>query len=216
MNRSKFAVLVGALCAVVFAFSMVSTAMAAEDFKRWSVGTQIMFLDPDLSSSDVDDLGYGKLGSEDAMTGGLTVEYFFTPNISAELVAAIAHLDLDLGGEEVANGETWVLPPSLYVKYHPMPDAMISPYVGAGINWMYFWDESLYANALSTDADLSIDSCFGWNVKIGADIKITDSVYANVDIMYLDNETEIDTAVGRNLDVDVEVLSYNVGLKYRF
>jgi outer membrane protein len=216
VNRSKLAVLVGALCAVVFAFSMVSTAMAAEDFQRWSLSTQIMYLDVDLSSSDVDALGYGKLGAEDAMTGGLVVEYFFTPNISAELVAAVAHLDLDLGGEEVANGEAWVLPPSLYVKYHPMPQWKISPYVGVGVNWMFFWDEGLYVNALDTDADLSIDASFGWNAKIGADIKITENLYANVDIMYLDNETEIDTAVARNADVDVEVLSYNVGLKYRF
>lgn len=215
MNRSKFAVLVGALCAVVFAFSMVSTAMAAEDFKRWSVGTQIMYLDPDLSSSDVDGLGLGKIGAEDTMTGGLTVEYFFTPNISAELVAAIAHLDLDIGDTAV-DGDAWVLPPSLYVKYHPMPEAMISPYVGVGVNWMFFWDESLNRNSDGLDLDLSIDNAFGWNAKIGADIKITENVYANVDIMYLDTEVEIDTLVARNADVDVEVLSYNVGLKYRF
>jgi outer membrane protein len=212
VNRSKFAVLVGALCAVVFAFSMVSTAMAAEDFKRWSVGTQIMYLDPNLDSSDVDGLGLGKLGAEDAMTGGLTVEYFFTPNISAELVAAIAHLDLNIG--DTVDGDAWVLPPSLYVKYHPMPEAMISPYIGAGVNWMYFWDEKLSLGA--TDLDLSIDHAFGWNAKIGADIKITENVYANIDIMYLDTETEIDTAVARNADVDIEVWSYNVGLKYRF
>ncbi len=212
MNRSKFAVLVGALCAVVFAFSMVSTAMAAEDFKRWSVGTQIMFLDPNLDSSDVDGLGLGKLGAEDAMTGGLVVEYFFTPNISAELVAAIAHLDLNVG--DSVDGDAWVLPPSLYVKYHPMPEAKISPYIGAGINWMYFWDEKLSLGA--ADLDLSIDNAIGWNAKIGADIKITENVYANIDIMYLDTETEIDTAVARNADVDIEVWSYNVGLKYRF
>lgn len=215
MNRSKLAVLVGALCAVVFAFSMVSTAMAAEDFKRWSLSTQIMYLDPDLSSSDVDGLGLGKIGAEDTMTGGLVVEYFFTPNISAELVAAIAHLDLDIGDTAV-DGDVWVLPPSLYVKYHPMPNAMISPYVGAGVNWMFFWDESLNRNSDGLDLDLSMDNSFGWNAKIGADIKITENVYANIDIMYLDTEVEIDTLVARNADVDVEVWSYNVGLKYRF
>jgi outer membrane protein len=194
---------------------MVSTAMAAEDFKRWSVSTQIMYLDPDLSSSDVDGLGLGKIGAEDTMTGGLVVEYFFTPNISAELVAAIAHLDLDIGDTAV-DGDAWVLPPSLYVKYHPMPNAMISPYVGAGVNWMFFWDESLNRNSDGLDLDLSMDNSFGWNAKIGADIKITENVYANIDIMYLDTEVEIDTLVARNADVDVEVWSYNVGLKYRF
>jgi len=205
VSRSKLAVLVGALCAVVFAFSMVSTAMAADDFQRWSVSTQIMYLDVDLDAEVLD------VSAEDAMTGGLVVEYFFTPSISAELVAAVAHLDLEVQGGSI-NGNTWVLPPSLYAKYHFMPEAKISPYVGVGVNWMYFWDTN-------TDAtSLHIDNNFGWNAKIGADIKLFDNVYANVDIMYLNNETEYDTGIAgvRNLDLDIDVWSYNVGLKYRF
>jgi outer membrane protein len=81
---------------------------------------------------------------------------------------------------------------------------------------MFFWDESLNRNSDGLDLDLSMDNSFGWNAKIGADIKITENVYANIDIMYLDTEVEIDTLVARNADVDVEVWSYNVGLKYRF
>lgn len=210
MNRSKLVVLIGALCAVVFAFSMVSTAMAAEDFKRWSVGTQIMYLDTNLDSEGI----ASTLEAEDTMTGGLMVEYFFTPNLSAELVAAIAHADLEVL-DGVIDGSTWILPPSLYVKYHPMPQWKISPYVGAGVNWMYFWDETL--NLGAADLDLDIDNSFGWNAKVGADIKITENLYANVDIMYLNNDTELDiSGVERNADLDIEVWSYNVGLKYRF
>jgi outer membrane protein len=205
VNR-KQVLLVGALCAVVFALSMVSTAMAADDFKRWSVSTQIMYLNPDLDAEGAAE----NLSAEDTMTGGLVVEYFFTPNISTELVAAVAHVDLEIKG--LTDGETWILPPSLYLKYHPMPQWKVSPYVGAGVNWMYFWDSNLDATSLH------IDNSFGWNAKVGADIKITENVYANVDFMYLDNETELDTGLAgvRNVDLDVKVWSYNVGLKYRF
>jgi outer membrane protein len=192
---------------------MVSTAMAAEDFKRWSVSTQIMYLDVDTDSVGADAAGLG-ISTEDAMTGGLVVEYFFTPSISAELVAAVAHLDMDVAGGAI-GGEAWVLPPSLYAKYHFMPESMISPYVGAGVNWMYFWDESL--NAGGSTIGLNVDQSFGWNAKVGADIKITENLYANVDVMYLSNETEIDiSGIARNVDLDVKVMSYNVGLKYRF
>jgi outer membrane protein len=210
VKRRELAVLVGALCAVVFAFSMVSTAMAADDFKHWSIGTQIMYLNTDLDSEGI----ASTLKAEDTMTGGLVVEYFFTPNLSAEVVAAVAHADLEVL-DGVLNGSTWILPPSVYVKYHPMPQWKVSPYVGAGVNWIYYWDESL--NVGGTNLDLNIDNGFGWNVKVGADIKITENVYANLDIMYLNNETELDIAdVARNADLDVEVWSYNVGLKYRF
>ena len=67
MNRNKLVVLVGALCAVVFAFSMVSTAMAAEDFKRWSIGTQIMYLDTDTDSIGADAANLD-VSAEDLMT----------------------------------------------------------------------------------------------------------------------------------------------------
>ncbi len=189
---------------------MVSTAMAAEDFKRWSVGTQIMYLDIDL-----DENLNGFVSAEDAMTGGLTVEYFFTPNFSAELVAAIAHVDIQIDDNKLSGGETWILPPSLYVKYYPMPQWKISPYVGLGVDWVFAWDEEI--NITGADYKAHIDSSFGWAAKIGADIKITENLYANFDIMYLNNDTEIDiNSVGRNVDLDIEVWSYNVGMKYRF
>ena len=201
---------VGIVLAAIMVVSVASVSFAAEDFKRWSVSTQIMYLNPDLDSEGI----ASTLLAEDAMTGGLVVEYFFTPYISTELVAAVAHLDLEVMGGAI-DGDTWILPPSLYVKYHPMPQWKISPYVGAGINWMYFWDETLNAGAAKVGLD--IDNSFGWNAKAGADIKLTENLYANVDVMYLDNETELDISdVARNLDVDVKVWSYNVGLKYRF
>ena len=148
------------------------------------------------------------------MTGGLTLEYFVTPNFSAELVAAIAHVDLQLNDNKMSGGEAWLLPPSLYVKYHPMPQWKISPYVGVGVDWVYAWDETV--NITGTDYALDIEDSFGWAAKAGADIKITENLYANIDIMYLNNETEASIGGGDDIDVDLKVWSYNIGMKYRF
>lgn len=211
MKRNKLVLFVGALCAAVFALSMVSTAMAAEDFKRWSFGLQMMYLDPDIDEE------LGLVSAEDVMTGGLAVEYFFTPYFSTELVAAVAHVDLVLeaSGSEIGSGKAWLLPPSLYAKYHPMPEWKISPYIGAGVCWIMPWDESI--SIAGNRTTLKIDSAFGWAAKIGADIKITENLYANVDIMHLNAEHEMDVAnVARNVDLDLKVWSYNVGMKYRF
>ena len=203
MNRSKSAVLVGALCAVVFAFSMVSTAMAAEDFKRWAFGVQGMYIAPD------DDVELDGVSIEDAFTAGINLEYFVTKNIGVELVAAVAKHDLELSGLGTV-GSLWILPPSLYAKYHFMTDSMISPYVGVGVNWVYAWDEQTILG------DTEIDDSFGWAAKVGADIKITDSVYANVDIMYLDVDTDGKIAGVGSFDVEVNPFVYSAGLKYRF
>ena len=206
MNRNKLVVLVGALCAVVFAFSMVSTAMAAEDFKRWGFGVHGLYIDPD-EDSDI-----AGLSVEPAITPGITLEYFVTKSIGVELVAAVAKHDIELNNDVV--GSLWILPPSLYAKYHFIPDSMISPYVGVGVNWVYAWDEKI------TLGDLDIDDSFGWAAKVGADIKIADNLFVNVDVMYLDVDTdlEVDLAGGGTLKSDLEINPwvYSAGLRYRF
>lgn len=185
----------------------VASVCAAEDFQRYSVGVQMMFLNPDLDENTL-----GVVSAGDEMTGGLTLEYFFTPNFSTELVAAVSNVDVKVAGATV--GSAWLLPPSLYVKYHPMPQWKISPYVGVGVDWVYAWDEELDV----LGADLDIEDSFGWAAKVGADIKITENLYANVDVMYLNNQTEynIDAAGISGADLDIKVWSYNIGMKYRF
>jgi outer membrane protein len=189
----------------------VASVCAAEDFQRYSVGLQMMYLNP-----DVDEV-LGAVSAEDTMTGGLTLEYFITPNFSAELVAAIAHVDLEVADNTIGDGEAWLLPPSLYIKYHPMPQWKISPYVGVGVDWVYAWDESIRATDGSL-VDLDIEDSFGWAAKVGADIKVTQNLYFNVDVMYLENETEmnIDALNVSGADLDLKVWSYNIGMKYRF
>lgn len=185
----------------------VASVCAAADFQRYSVGMQMMFLNP-----DTDELATGAVSASDEMTGGLTLEYFFTPNFSTELVAAVSHVDIKVGG--ATAGSAWLLPPSLYVKYHPMPQWKISPYVGVGVDWVYAWDEELSG----LGADLDIEDSIGWAAKVGADIKITENLFMNVDVMYLNNETEmnIDALNISGADLDLKVWSYNVGMKYRF
>ncbi len=201
--------IVGIVLAAMMVVSVASVSCAAEDFQRWGVGLQTMYLNPDADSIDVP-----ILSAEDAMTGGLTVEYFFTPNFSTELVAAIAHVDLELADNVVGSGETWLLPPSLYVKYHPMPQWKVSPYVGVGFDWVYAWDENL--NVLGVPVELEIDDSFGWAAKVGADVKITDNLFVNLDVMYLNNETEMKVGGGPDIDLDLKIWSYNIGMRYRF
>ena len=198
------------LLAALLVLATASVSLAAgQNFKRWSVGTQIMFLMPDVDENLV-----GTVSAENTITGGLTVEYFITPNFSTELVAAVAHADLSATvGADRASGNAWLLPPSLYVKYHPMPQWKISPYVGAGFCWILPWDETLYVN--NQPVDLKIDDAFGWAAKAGADIHITGNLYANVDAMYLNAEHDAKLNGGK-FDLDLKVWSFNVGMKYRF
>ena len=201
--------IVGIVLAAMMVVSVASVGCAAEDFKRFGAGLQMMYLNPDVDSSD---FPATLISAEDTMTAGLTLEYFFTPNFSTELVAAIAHVDLELADGALGSADAWLLPPSLYLKYHPMPQWKVSPYVGIGVDWIYAWDEELNGTT-----SIDIDDSFGWAAKVGADVKITDNLFVNLDVMYLDNETDLSIeGVPGDFDLDLKIWSYNVGMRYRF
>ena len=123
----------------------------------------------------------------------LDFEYFITKNFSTELVLALSKHDI-MGNNGGTNlGSVWLLPPSLFVKYHPIPDYIVSPYVGFGMNVVFPFDEKLAA-----DPNFKIHSSVGWAAKVGADVRITDSVYWNIDAMYYDCQPDMFVAGGEH------------------
>lgn len=196
----------GVLLVASLVLLMASIGFAAEDFNRWGVGMHALYINPDADTTDA----LGHIDVEPNVTAGITIEYFFTPNISTELVAAVSKHDIEIDND--VYGSLWLLPPSLYVKYHPVPQWKISPYVGVGVNWVYAWDEKL-----DVGTTLEVEDSFGWAAKVGADIRVTDNLFLNVDIMYLNVETELNLkGVVKGVDLDVDPWVYSLGAKYRF
>jgi outer membrane protein len=199
--------LVGALCAMAIALSMVSTALAAEDFKRWSMGIHALYINPDTDTTGA----LGNIDVEANLAPGITLEYFFTPYISTELVAAISKHDVEIDND--VYGSLWLLPPSLYLKYHPMPQAKISPFIGAGVNYVFAWDEKLDVNST-----FEVEDSFGWAAKAGADIRLNENLFLTAEAMYYQIETEFslrDLGVNDE-DIDLDSWIFSLGAKYRF
>lgn len=150
-----------------------------------------------------------RLAVDDAVTPELDFEYFITKNFSTELVLALSKHDImaDNGGVNV--GSLWLLPPSLYVKYHPLPNAKISPYVGFGMNVVMPFDEKL------DGANFKVNSTVGWAAKIGADVKITEHVYWNVDAMYYDCRPDMNIeGTTYKLDLNPFILGTGIGVRF--
>ncbi len=93
----------------------------------------------------------------------------FTDNISLEILAAtpFSHtVSTNLGGlGDIADVKH--LPPTLMVQYYfGEANSEIRPYVGAGINYTFFFDEKF--NGTGKDAqlrDLSLDDSWGLGSK---------------------------------------------------
>lgn len=108
--------------------------------------------------------------------------YMATKNIGLELIAATSVHKVGLGGTTV--GRSWVLPPTLTLQYHLMPDAKVRPYVGAGINYTIFYSEK--ARGPLAGNDLAIKDSVGFALQAGVDVDINKKFFLNLDVKYID------------------------------
>jgi len=85
----------------------------------------------------------------------LDISYFFTENIAAELILATTNHDVeavDTALGDVDLGDVWLLPPTVTLQYHFSPRGSVRPYVGAGVNYTFFYEQD--PGAVGADVDL--------------------------------------------------------------
>lgn len=171
-------------------------------------------------SDPVDDVAV-KIDSGTSLT--LTGVYMINSNWALEVLAAwpFKHdINLVSGGVSVNLAETEHLPPTFSVQYHFMPDGQFQPYAGLGLNYTTFLDTELSQEAIAAGlVDIDLDDSFGVAAQIGADIMMNDRWLFNVDLRWiniesdatLDDGIEVETA---KVEIDPLVYSVNVGYKF--
>ena len=154
------------------------------------------------------------------------VTYMATDHIGFELIAATTkHTASGVSGTTGDVGKlasAWVLPPTLTLQYHPVANGPVRPYVGAGVNYTLFYSENasdgLVAAVGTTDVEL--DDSFGWALQAGVDIDLTERMFLNFDVKYIDIDTTATlrtTAAGTQaVDIDLDPLVVGVGVGTRF
>ncbi|MFZ8477429.1 OmpW/AlkL family protein, partial [Staphylococcus aureus] len=87
-----------------------------------------------------DEHGFVSNGDSVRINNSVTPEvdfsYFFTPNISAELIAAVTQHNVKTSSG-IDAGSAWLLPPTLTLQYHFTQLDFIKPYLGAGVNYTH-------------------------------------------------------------------------------
>lgn len=216
------------LAALVAAAFAPSFAMAeAGDFV---VRVRAVNINPDEDSGPFT----GPLAAD--TTGHLTVDsntipeidfsYYITKNIAAELILATgSRHDVDLAGSSAglnaALGSVNVLPPTLTVQWHFLPDQTFDPYVGAGVNYTRFMDSSLTHPAGPFPIKVDKNS-FGFALQAGIDINLKDGWLINADVkkLWIDTDVKIDMGGGAgfqkidSLDIDPWVFGLGFGKKF--
>ncbi len=182
------------------------------------------------STSGVKTSGLGNLGGKATLNNdtqlGLNFAYMVTDNIGIELLAAspFKH-DVHIKNTDVGSmklGSLKHLPPTLSAVYYPMDSkSAFQPYVGAGINYTWFFDENLSSTAKNGLAanNFKVKNSWGLAAQVGADYMLTDNLMVNGQIRYIDIDTDatLNTKAGRTkVNVDVKPWVYMVGLGYKF
>lgn len=144
----------------------------------------------------------------------VALTYFFTDHIAVEAIAGTTkHTVRAKGGAtNVAVQDTWVLPPIVTVQYHFAPDAKVSPYVGAGLNYMIFYSEKDL-----NGFDFKIDDGFGYALQAGVDVAMSGPWSVNLDAKKVFFETDaVDTTNGLMSKVNLDPWVVSAGVGYRF
>ncbi|MCG8369769.1 MAG: outer membrane beta-barrel protein [Proteobacteria bacterium] len=195
---------------MVFAgLALVSMPAAAYEKGDWLLRVGVGAVDPKSNNSEI-------VSVDDGAALVFNGTYFLTPNIGFEILAAtpFSH-DIDLVADGSKAGETKHLPPTFSLQYHFMTDGTFRPYAGAGLNYTQFFDEETTGALAGTSLDL--DESFGLALQLGADLDLSDRMFLNVDVRYIDIETTATVPeADLSFDVKIDPMVYSLTLGWKF
>jgi outer membrane protein len=192
-------------------------ADVAAAFSPWQVRLRAIGVLP-TDSGDVKGISGSDLSYTDSVIPELDISYYFTKNISAELILGTTqssiHGDGTLGGLGKL-GKTWILPPTLTAQYHFTNFGAFQPYVGAGVNYTMFYNQ----DATGAATDLKVKNAFGVALQAGFDYMIDDHWGVNADVKKIFLRPDFEATVG-GADVKgtakLDPWLVGGGLTYRF
>lgn len=226
----------GCLLAIVFC-TLLPYAHAWADQGDWIVRLRGLAIVPNDSSglislNNAPQPGTG-VNVDTQFIPELDITYMFHRNWGVELIAGVANHNVGMKGAigPVTNGmrlfDTWVLPPTVTLQYHFLPDNNIRPYVGFGVNYTTFFSEkssNALERAVGGPVNVNVQDSWGWAAQAGMDIQIRDNWFFNIDLKYIDISTtaKLDIKGGGlagsrlKVDVDIDPWVVGAGIGYRF
>ncbi|WP_229194585.1 OmpW/AlkL family protein [Bradyrhizobium acaciae] len=202
-----------------------------EPFNPWMIRLRVLGVLPDTSGSSVHVGGVPSLSSpnsglsiSDQAIPELDITYFFTKNIAAELILGVTRHQI--GGTGPLNGldigKAWLLPPTLTLQYHFTDFGPLKPYIGAGINYTAFFNQSAANTSFAglTVTDLRINNRFGAAVQFGFDYMLDRHWGLNFDVKKLwlrpDYSATVNNAIPVSGRANIDPWLISGGIAYKF
>lgn len=197
-------------------------ALAGSETGNFMVRVQGTVVDPD-SSASVRAGGVPLAGADAEVSTEViptaTLTYFFNRNLAIELFCCFAQFDAKGKGAIAGTdlGDFWVFPPALTLQYHFDSVGGWKPYVGAGVQYIHFFNEG--RSTLPGSPGIDLDDALGFTLQAGVDIPIGGGWYLNADVKktWIETDASWDSNIGRiTADVDIDPWIFSLGVGYRF
>lgn len=202
-----------------------------EPFNPWMVRLRVLGVLPDTAGSSVNVAGAPPLSSPSSGLSisnqaipELDITYFFTKNVAAELILGVTSHHISGNGALTGLdiGKAWLLPPTLTLQYHFTDFGALKPYIGAGINYTVFFNQSAANTSLAglTVTDLRIRNQFGAAVQFGFDYMLDRHWGLNFDVKKLWLRPEYSATVNNAIAVtgraNIDPWLVSGGVTYKF
>jgi outer membrane protein len=218
---------------IITSLLTVTASQAAVAFEKgdFLIRGGFATVSPSESSTNIN-VGGTDLGVDLAVDNntqlGLTFAYFVTDRINIEVLAATPFTHaVNFGTSNALGtgdklGEVTHLPPTVSLNYYfNDPSSKFQPYVGAGLNYTFFFEEEFTGeNKAIGLQDLSLSESFGLAFQVGADYMIDEKWFVNAAVRWIDIDTEVsfklNSTAGHVDELSIDPWVYTVSVGYKF
>ncbi|WP_025101437.1 OmpW family outer membrane protein [Burkholderia sp. A1] len=213
MNEKIRCIVSALACASVFAM-LPSVSQAASPGQGIAQGDVLMrlraieIMPADRGSGTLSDIN---AGVNNALVPELDFTYMIRDYLGVELILGTSRhqVNSNLGPLGGVN----VLPPTLLLQYHFNHSGRVRPYIGAGLNYTFFYNDGLHVGSQGVAVH---KSSFGPALQFGVDVQVSKQFFVNFDIKKLWMHTDATLggqSIGR-LHIDPLIVGFGVGMKF--
>lgn len=208
MNRKLAPIALGLFAA------LAAPAAWAQSAGTWAFGFGVHNVDPKSNNGRlVDNTLRTEVGSNVRPT--ITGEYFIADNLGVEVLASLpfAH-DVKIPALGGRIGSVKHLPPTISLQYHFGNGTAFRPFVGAGVNYTYFFSED--TRGALRDSKLRLKNSWGAAAHVGADFALNDNSAIRVDARWIDIDTDVRLNGAKVGTVNIDPVVYGAAYVVNF
>lgn len=203
-----------AAAAFALVLLLAATPVVAQDRPvEWTVWGSM------VSPQGSNDLGDFSIETDSGVGVGLSANFFITDRLSTEIGVSWLSADAEMSFQDIEfeMDSVEMIPVTLGLQYHFVPESRWDPYLGAGVAWVSAADiQSSDLDNLGVGA-IELDDEVSWFANGGVGYRFGDHFGLAFDARYIDyGPTSTSKATGATEELEFSPLVTSLGLRVRF